>query len=109
MATVKNLAIDQGTTFSDFVIYKDKNKNVIDITGLTPRASMRRSYYSSNATPFTTAINSNTNGNVNISLTSSQTANLKMGRYVYDIELYDANVVYRIQEGIITVFPEVTK
>jgi len=109
MATVKNLAIDQGTTFSDFVIYKDKNKNVIDITGLTPRASMRRSYYSSNATTFTTAINSNTNGNVNISLTSSQTANLKMGRYVYDVELYDANVVYRIQEGIITVFPEVTK
>lgn len=109
MAATKNLAIDQGTTFSDFVIYKDKNKTAIDISGLTPRASMRKSYYSANAVTLTTAINSNAGGNVNLSLTSSQTANLKAGRYVYDVELYDSNVVYRIQEGIITVFPEVTK
>lgn len=109
MATVKNLAIDQGTTFSDHIIYRDKAKVALDITGLSPRASMRRSYYSSNATTLTTAINSNSGGNVNISLSASQTANLKMGRYVYDVELYNSNVVYRIQEGIITVFPEVTK
>jgi len=109
MAATKNLAIDQGTTFSDFILYKDKTKNVIDITGLTPRASMRRSYYSANAITFTTIINSNSGGNVNISLSAFQTANLKIGRYVYDVELFNTNVVYRIQEGIITVFPEVTK
>lgn len=109
MAATKNLAIDQGTTFSDFIIYRDKSKNAIDITGLTPRASMRRSYYSANATTFNTAINSNAGGNINISLSSSETSNLKIGRYVYDVELYNSNVVYRIQEGIITVFPEVTK
>jgi len=109
MASIKNLVIDQGTTFSDFVIYKDKSKNAINISGLTPRASIRRSYYSTNAVTFTSVINSNSGGNINISLTASQTANLKSGRYVYDVELYYSNVVYTIQEGIITVFPEVTK
>jgi len=109
MATVKNLVIDQGTTFVEYVIYKDKNKNVVNIAGLTPRAMMKRSYYSSNATTFTSVVNSNTNGNITISLTAGETANLKYGRYVYDIELFDNNNVYRVQEGIITVYPEVTK
>ena len=109
MAKTRNLAIDQGTTFTAYVIYTNKDNEAIDITGLTPRAMMRKSYYSSNATTFTTAVNSNTNGNITIQLTAGETANLKYGRYVYDVELYDSNNVYRVQEGIITVYPEVTK
>jgi len=109
MASLKNLVIDQGTTFIEYVLYKDKNKNAIDISGMNSRAQMRKSYYSANATTFSTTISSNINGNVTISLTASETANLKAGRYVYDVEVYNSNVVYRIQEGAITVYPEVTK
>lgn len=109
MAKTRNLAIDQGTTFTAYVIYTNKDNEAIDITGLTPRAMMRKSYYSSNATTFTTSVISNAAGNISIALSAGETSNVKAGRYVYDVELYNANVVYRVQEGIITVFPEVTK
>jgi hypothetical protein len=109
MATNKNIAIDQGTTFNEYVLYKDKNKNAIDLTGFTARAMMRKSYYSSNAITLTSSIVNNSTGNILLTLNHSETANIKAGRYVYDVEVFNANVVYRVQEGIVTVFPEVTK
>jgi hypothetical protein len=109
MATNKNIAIDQGTTFNEYVLYKDKNKNAIDLTGFTARAMMRKSYYSSNAITLTSSIVNNSTGNILLTLNYSETANIKAGRYVYDVEVFNANVVYRVQEGIVTVFPEVTK
>jgi len=109
MKKYKDLVLDQGATFVEYVLYKDKAKNAIDISGLSPRAKLRKSYYSSNATIFTTAIVSAADGNVSLSLSHNETANIKAGRYVYDVELYDANVVYRIQEGTVTVYPEVTR
>ena len=109
MATNKNIAIDKGTTFNEYVLYKDKNKNAIDLTGFTARAMMRKSYYSSNAITLTSSIVNNSTGNILLTLNHSETANIKAGRYVYDVEVFNANVVYRVQEGIVTVFPEVTK
>ena len=95
MKRYKDLILDQGTTFSEHILYQDRAKNSIDITGFTPRAKMRRSYYSSNAITFTTTIKSNISGNVEISLSHNETANLKAGRYVYDIELFNFGY-YRI-------------
>ena len=109
MKKYKDLVLDQGATFVEYVLYKDKAKNAIDISGLSSRAKLRKSYYSANATSFTTAVESAADGNVSLSLTHNETANIKAGRYVYDVELYNANVVYRIQEGTITVYPEVTR
>lgn len=109
MKKYKDLVLDQGATFIEYVLYKDKSKNAIDISGLSPRAKLRKSYYSSNAITFTTSVISAVDGNVSISLSYNETANLKAGRYVYDVELYDSNVVYRIQEGTVTVYPEVTR
>lgn len=109
MKRYKDLVLDQGATFVEYVLYKDKSKNAVDITGLTPRASLRKSYYSANSTNFTAAIISAEDGNVSISLTHNETANIKAGRYVYDVEVYNSNVVYRVQEGTITVYPEVTR
>ena len=109
MKRYKDLVLDQGATFVEYVLYQDKSKNAIDISGLSPRAKLRKSYYSSNATTFTTSVISAVNGNVSISLSFNETANIKAGRYVYDVELYDSNVVYRIQQVTITVYPEVTR
>jgi hypothetical protein len=45
-----------------------------------------------------------------MSLTDGQTANIKAGRYLFDVETVDTGgVVTRILEGIITVTPGVTK
>jgi len=59
----------------------------------------------------TAQISSPADGEITISLSDAQTANLKPGRYVYDVELV-ANAdstVERLIEGIVTVYPEVTK
>ena len=60
---------------------------------------------------FTTSTGPNTAaGVVTLSLTSTQTANLDFGRYVYDVNLTDAsNTVTRVLEGIVTVTPRVTR
>ena len=109
MATTKNLVIDQGTTFSANIQFLDNSKNPISLAGYSARSQMRRSYSSANATTFTANITNATTGNVSISLTSSQTANLIAGRYIYDIEANIADTIVRIVEGIVTVNPGVTR
>ena len=57
------------------------------------------------------SITSPTTGEISITLTAAQTANVKAGRYVYDLELVNSNTttVERVVEGIVTVYPEVTR
>jgi hypothetical protein len=114
MATVKNLIIDQGTTYSLTITISDVLGNELDLTGHAFRAQLRKSYGATSYTMFTTAINENpTTGILTISLTDTQTSGLKPGRYVYDIEMISpeqsGSEVTRVLEGIITVTPEVTR
>jgi hypothetical protein len=78
------------------------------LVGYDVKAQLRKSYYSANVVSFTAALANGANGNVSISLTAFQTANLD-GRYVYDITANTANTTIRIQEGIVTVNPGVTR
>lgn len=108
MATKVNLVIDQGATFSTSINLNDSTGNPIDLSTYTGSSQLRRHYTSSNSVTF--SVNLNSNGVVTLGLTSSQTANLVAGRYVYDVELTSsANVVSRIVEGIVTVTPNVTR
>ena len=108
MATQQNIVIDQGTTFSTTVTAKDSTGSAKDLTGYTTTAQIRKSYYSSSSTDFTTAQVDGT-GVITLSLTATQTGNLKAGRYVYDIETASASETIRVVEGIVTVTPQVTK
>jgi len=111
MAVISNLVLDQGTNFEIIVRYLNDDGTAIDLTGYQARSQMRRSYYSTTATNLIANISSPTNGNVTLSLNANTTANLKVGRYLYDVEVVE-NATYtvsRIVEGIITVMPEVTK
>lgn len=109
MATIQNLYIDQGTTYSLTITVSDQNGDIKDLTDYTVAAQMRKSYYSSTATSFTATASSPTDGEVTISLTATQTSALKSGRYVYDIEIESDEETLRILEGIVVVNPEVTK
>tara|TARA_A100001035_G_scaffold60245_1_gene45212 strand:- start:3007 stop:3333 length:327 start_codon:yes stop_codon:yes gene_type:complete len=108
MATQQNIVIDQGTTFSTTVTAKDSTGSAKDLTGYTTTAQIRKSYYSSSSTDFTTAQVDGT-GVITLSLTAAQTGNLKAGRYVYDVESASASETIRVVEGIVTVTPQVTK
>jgi hypothetical protein len=110
MATVYNIAIDQGSDFTKTFELNDSTGSDRDITGYTARGQLKRSFFSTSNVQFTTGIPSPTSGNVIISLSNAKTANLKYGRYVYDVELVETATgnVERIFEGIVTVYPEVT-
>lgn len=110
MAIVSNLAIDQGTTYSVTISVTDDTGSARNLTGYTGRAQLKRSYYTNTNTAFTVAIDNPSEGEIDLSLTANQTSALKAGRYVYDLELVsNTNTVERIVEGIVTIYPEVTK
>lgn len=112
MAIFKELYVDQGATFSQNITLTLETTNTsINIAGYTFSSQMRRSYYSSNITAnLVCTIMDSANGIVNISLPSSNTANIPSNRYVFDTKaLSPANVTTRILEGMITVTPGVTR
>lgn len=110
MAAVSNLYIDQGTTYSVTITVTNDAGTARNLTGYSARSQLRKSFYTTSNTAFTVAINNPSEGEIDLTLTASQTANIKAGRYVYDVELVsNTSTVERIVEGIITVYPEATK
>jgi hypothetical protein len=112
MASLKNLALDQGATFFVTLYLSDAADVPLDITLYTLRGQMRRSYYSSDSVALTITSPNPTQGVMNVSLTPTETAALRPGRYVYDIEIASTTApfnVTRVLQGIITVQPEATK
>lgn len=110
MANVTNLTIDQGSNVSVTILVTDSTGSARNITGYTGRSQLRRSYFSTSNTSFTVTITNPTEGEVVLSMSADTSANLKYGRYVYDVELVSSTYnVERIIEGIVTVYPEVTK
>jgi len=108
MASVNNIVIDQGTTFTLSVTLTNDDGTPKDLTAYTVASQIRKSYYTNTFTAFTTS-KVNLTGEISISLTAAQTTALKAGRYVYDIEIEDPSETVRVIEGIVTVTPEVTR
>ena len=106
MSTIKNLTIDQGTTFSENLYYLDNSNVPIPLTDYTIDGQIQKSFTSANITAvFTTSITDSANAKFNISLTSGVTANIASGRYVYSVFGRTSNTVVKIDEGIVTVYP----
>lgn len=111
MATISNIFIDQGATFSTTVTIEDGVGSPLDLTGYTALAQIRKTYQSTTATAFTSTFDSDrTTGLITISLTDSQTSSLEEGRYVYDLLISDVSgTKTRVVEGIVTVNPSVSR
>jgi hypothetical protein len=110
MGTVNNLYIDQGATFSAIVQIYDDAGNPFNLAGYTPSAQIRRNYATNTVSAtFSTGISEAANGTISLALPAEVSGNLKYGRYVYDVEITSGNVVLRPIEGIITVYPQVTR
>lgn len=111
MAAYSELTIDQGADFAGHIVLTEDDGTPIDVDGSTFTCQIRKSYYSANATAnITMSITDGANGNVRLSIDAANTANIKAGRYLYDIKRTDANnAVTRLVEGIITVTPQVSQ
>ena len=110
MAIYANINIDQGTDFFSVITVEGSDGNIFNLTGYSARGQVRKTYASNTAYDLATAINNPTSGLINISLSSTQTASMRPGSYVYDVEIVDAyNVVTRVVEGQVEVTPRVTR
>lgn len=110
MSIKRNLVIDQGSNFSTSITVTDSTTgNAVNLTDYTAAAQMRKYYASTNSYSFTVSITPIT-GVVTLSMNSTSTGVITPGRYVYDCEITNTNyAVTRVQEGIVTVTPQVTR
>ena len=110
MAIIANLYIDQGTDFSITVDVTDSAGEVLNLSGYTASAQIRKTYSSSTiSATFGTSIAEAT-GQVTLSLTDAQTTSLESGRYVYDLNIESsAGQKTRVIEGQAIVTPGVTR
>lgn len=112
MAAYVELIVDQGTTFNNVINLTDDITNVsINVLGYSVTSQMRRSYYSANATAnITCTITNAAQGEITMSMDANTTANIKAGRYLFDLKTVDlTGTVNRVLEGIITVTPATTR
>lgn len=110
MAVIANIYIDQGTDFNVQVDCTDTAGDVLNLTGFTPTAQIRKTYGSSSATATFTCSHTGVGGVVTMTLTDVQTLAIESGRYVYDLMVTDGSgVKSRIVEGQAIVTPGVTR
>ena len=111
MANQVELFCDQGTDFSYSLDLSNDDGSALNLASYTFSSSIRKSYYSSKpAANLTVTVINAANGNVQLSMNSAVTSNIKAGRYLYDVKMSDAtNTVFRVIEGIITIYPQITK
>jgi hypothetical protein len=71
---------------------------------------MRKSYYATSNTIITSTVTGNANGEITLSMTAANTANLSPGRMVFDLLITSpTSVKTRVVEGIVVISPGVTQ
>lgn len=117
MAQYEEITIDQGADVAIEIYLVDKTGAAKNLTGHNILAKMKKTYNSDSddTTSFVSIVASPaTRGIATLSLTHTQTDNLKPGRYVYDVEMsyIDSGgdtIIERVLEGQINVTPSVTR
>ena len=107
MAGQKNWEVDQDTTFTFVVEYKDPDDNIIDLTGATAKMQVRDATGQKLAFTLTSpsggiTINGS-EGMVTVRMTPTQTKKLFFPKSVYDLIITDSNLVKtKLLGGFIT-------
>ena len=110
MASISNIFIDQGATFTTTVTVTDSNGDAVNLSGYSVAAQIRKTFLSSSATAFTASISNASSAEITISLTDTQTTALEAGRFVYDVLITaSGGTKTRVVEGQVTVNPSVTR
>lgn len=111
MAAYVEITIEQGSNLTSTVTVNDTQGDAVNLSTYSASAQLRKSYYSSSANTLTAIVTGNANGQITLSMTAANTANLTPGRYVYDLVITNSidNSVTRVVEGTATVLPSVTR
>lgn len=111
MAAYSEITIEQGANLSSTITVNDVQGDAVNLTTYSASSQLRKSYYSSSANTLTATITGNSNGQITLSMTAANTANLTPGRYVFDLIIKNSvdNSVTRVIEGTAIVLPSVTR
>ena len=102
---VNNLVINTGANFSQlFTLEGSATNSSFNLTNYSAAAQMRKWSGSTSAITFTTTVESESAGQILLRLTAAQTAEIKPGRYIYDVVITDEyGVKNRVIEGMVLV------
>jgi hypothetical protein len=110
MATISNLYVDAGATYSNIITVTASNGQALDLTSYTVASQMRKSYSSSTVYAFTASVYDAANGKIRLQLTNTQSEAIPAGRWLYDVEITSpSGTKTRVVEGIVTVNPQITQ
>lgn len=110
MAQTAYLEIDQGSDFTAIFELENDDSTPMDLVGFQVYSQFRKSYNSTIAYQFQTAIEDVAGGKISLHLSGSASSAIKPGRYLYDVELLGVgNTKARVLEGVITINAEITK
>lgn len=88
---VRNLTINTHSDFSEDLELFQTGGNRTNLSGYTAQSQMRKHPDSSTAYDFTVGITSAVDGELTLSMTDTVTAQIKPGRYMYDLMLIRPN------------------
>jgi len=107
---VSNIVIEQGFDFDTSFQLEDTRQNYhLILTDVSTEGKLRKIYGASTSVSFASTVTSPDLGIISISLTASQTVQLKPGRYVFDVKLTNAGKEYKAVEGAALVRAGVTR
>ena len=108
---VSNLQIESGTEFEHlFAIGDNDNNTTLNLSGFSVNSQLRKWAGSNSYVAFASTISSATDGEIQISMASSITTDIRPGRYLYDVVLTDnTGSKVKVVEGMINVRAGVTR
>jgi len=115
LASTYNILVDQGSTYTLAVTYKDSTGTAINLTGYTAAMQLRLDYDSATAvlslsSPSNGIVITGASGLVSITMSATQTAALSADTFLYDLEITSpTSVKTRLIQGVVVVSAEVTK
>ena len=105
-----NLHCYKGQTFRQTLVYKDRRGRIIDLTGATCRAQIRKSLNNKQLVAEFICTVDATHGSITLELPSEVTGEIMPGEYVYDIRTaYQSGNVRYYVDGKFVVTGRVTE
>ena len=107
---VANLQIESGTDFEHlFALGDNDNNTTLNLAGFSVSSQLRKWAGSSTAVSFASTVSSALEGEIQISMASTITTDIKPGRYLYDVVLDDGTSKVKVVEGMVNVRAGVTR
>lgn len=109
-AYISNIIIHTSVDFEQTFILSNEDDTIINLTNYDAESKIKRHSASNSAVSFNISFPDRKNGKVRISLSRTETAQLRPGRYYYDLMLIDENEKRRrVVEGEVFVKTAVTR